>query len=161
VQGAEGVEGAWAVGRAPDFLKSAAPTRSGALATAHLTTARDRRFVETCDCDNVNGQSERAVRFRGASMRLPVLWLFLIAAALLGQVRAAAAQSAYSYPWCAKYLAHEFASVTSCYFNSYQQCMTTLSGIGGYCIKSPYYQAAPTTAPAGPRLAHPRRHRHT
>jgi hypothetical protein len=31
-------------------------------------------------------------------MRLPMLLLFLIAAALLGEVQAAAAQSAYSYP---------------------------------------------------------------
>jgi hypothetical protein len=25
---------------------------------------------------------------------------------------------------------------------SYKQCMTTLSGIGGYCYQSPYYLAA-------------------
>jgi hypothetical protein len=95
-------------------------------------------------------------------MRLPILWPFLIAAALLGEVQAATAQSAYSYPWCARYFAHEFAGATSCYFNSYQQCMTTLSGVGGYCFESPYYHAGPTTAPpAASRPAHPRRHRHT
>jgi Protein of unknown function (DUF3551) len=94
-------------------------------------------------------------------MRLPILWPFLIAAALLGEVQAAA-QSAYSYPWCARYFAHEYAGATSCYFNSYQQCMTTLSGVGGYCFESPYYHAGPTTArPADSRPAHPRRHRHT
>jgi hypothetical protein len=95
-------------------------------------------------------------------MRRPFLRLFLIAAALLGEAQAAAAQSAYSYPWCARYFAHEYAGATSCYFDSYQQCMTTLSGIGGYCIKSPYYRAAPATVPpANSRPAHPRRHRHT
>jgi hypothetical protein len=28
---------------------------------------------------------------------------------------------------------------TSCYFISYRQCMTTLSGLGGYRFQSPYY----------------------
>jgi hypothetical protein len=28
---------------------------------------------------------------------------------------------------------------TSCYFISYRQCMTTLSGLRGYCFQSPYY----------------------
>ena len=50
----------------------------------------------------------------------------------------AAAQSAYSYPWCARYPAR--LGAMSCYFASYQQCMTTLSGIGGYCFQSPYYR---------------------
>jgi hypothetical protein len=79
-------------------------------------------------------------------MRLTILSLFLIAAALLGEVDAASAQSPYSYPWCARY--YKEGSPTSCYFTSYQQCMTTLSGIGGYCYESPYYHAAPTNAPA-------------
>jgi hypothetical protein len=83
-------------------------------------------------------------------MRLTILSLLLIAAALLGEVDAASAQSPYSYPWCARY--YKEGSPTSCYFTSYQQCMTTLSGIGGYCYESPYYHAAPTNAPA-------RRHR--
>jgi hypothetical protein len=26
----------------------------------------------------------------------------------------------------------------SCYFNSYEQCMTTKSGLGGHCIRSTY-----------------------
>src|SRR5215470_7784349 len=33
-------------------------------------------------------------------------------------------------------------ATTSCYFTSYQQCMTTISGIGGYCYQSPYYHAS-------------------
>ena len=95
-------------------------------------------------------------------MRLPILWLFLIGAALFGETRAASAQSPTSYPWCARYFAFEFAGATSCYFSSYQQCMTTLLGIGGYCMKSPYYRPAPTTATSveqNTRQAHPRDHR--
>jgi hypothetical protein len=76
-------------------------------------------------------------------MRLPILSLFLIAAALLGAIQAASAQSPTSYPWCAKYYDSWMFGVTSCYYTSYQQCMTTLSGIGGGCIRSPYYHGAP------------------
>jgi hypothetical protein len=79
-------------------------------------------------------------------MRLPILSLLLITAALLGEIQAASAQSPYSYPRCARY--YKEGSPTSCYFTSYQQCKTTLSGIGGYCYESPYYHAGPTNAPA-------------
>ena len=83
-------------------------------------------------------------------MRLPILSLFLIAAALLGEIQAVSAQSPTSYPWCARYFGSWMAGATSCYFTSYQQCRTTLSGIGGVCFKSPYYYGAPN-APVTPR----------
>jgi Protein of unknown function (DUF3551) len=96
-------------------------------------------------------------------MRHPILWLFLIAV-LLGKIQAASAQSPTSYPWCARFFGGAIPGATSCYFDSYAQCMTTLSGIGGYCYRSPYYHAAPITAPSvkqNSRPALPRRHRHT
>jgi Protein of unknown function (DUF3551) len=74
-------------------------------------------------------------------MRLPILSLFVIAAALLVEIQAASAQSPTSYPWCAQYPSGQVGA-TSCYYTSYQQCMTTLSGIGGYCFESPYYHSA-------------------
>jgi hypothetical protein len=90
-------------------------------------------------------------------MRLPILWLFLIAAVPLGEIQVASAQSPTSYPWCARFRS---IGATSCYFTSYQQCMTTLSGIGGYCYPSPSRCGAdhcaagraefPTGAPAPP-----------
>jgi hypothetical protein len=113
-------------------------------------------------CDKVIEQSERAVRFREASMRPPIPWLFLIAASLLGEIQAASAQSPTTYPWCLRYFAYDGAN--SCYFTSYQQCMTALASRGGYCIKSPYYHPAPTTAPQveqGSRPAYPSHRRHT
>jgi hypothetical protein len=88
-------------------------------------------------------------------MRPLMLSLFLIAAALLGEMQAASAQSAYSYPWCAH--VYSRGGPTSCYFKSYEQCRTTLMGVGGYCYKSPYYHPA---APAQPSVQ-PRRHRNT
>jgi hypothetical protein len=48
----------------------------------------------------------------------------------------AAAQSPYSYPWCLR----GAKGSTSCYYNNYQECMTTLSGRGGWCMRSPYYR---------------------
>ena len=58
------------------------------------------------------------------------------------------AQSAYDYPWCAMY--PRSIGATSCYYQTYQQCMETLSGIGGSCIRSPYYR--------GPAPRHSRTH---
>jgi hypothetical protein len=78
-------------------------------------------------------------------MRVPILSLFLVAAALLGEIHVALAQSATSYPWCARAYKMESSSI-SCYFTSRAQCMTTLSGIGGYCFESPYYHAPPARA---------------
>jgi hypothetical protein len=77
-------------------------------------------------------------------MHRPIPWLFLIAAALLGEIQAASAHSAYSYPWCLRSFAYPGA--TSCYFKSYEACMMSLIGRGGYCIKSPYYVLAPVAA---------------
>jgi hypothetical protein len=74
-------------------------------------------------------------------MRLPILYVVLITAALTAGMAPAAAQSPSSYPWCAR-IPKTDGDATSCYFTSYRQCMTTLSGIGGYCYQSPYYHAA-------------------
>ena len=60
-------------------------------------------------------------------------------AAVIFASQSASAQSPYSYPWCAKlYLK---SGERSCYYTSWQQCQTTLSGIGGYCFQSPYFHA--------------------
>jgi uncharacterized protein DUF3551 len=83
-------------------------------------------------------------------MRLPILSLVVAVCALAGAGQTASAQSAYSYPWCAKYYGK--LEGTACYYKSYQQCMTTVSGVGGYCYESPYYHAEP-----GARAPHVRR----
>jgi hypothetical protein len=75
-----------------------------------------------------------------------MFWLISICAALIGLTELASAQSAYSYPWCSQ-LPTAQSDATTCYFTSYQQCMTTISGIGGYCYQSPYYHAS-AAAPA-------------
>jgi Protein of unknown function (DUF3551) len=116
-----------------------------------LATGRPQGFREVAqfDKDSVGlGQPVREV-----PMRLPILSLFLISGVLLGEIQAASAQSPYSYPWCARSYKKDGGS-SSCYYTSYQQCMTTLSGIGGYCFESPYYHPAKAAVQA-------RRHRRT
>jgi hypothetical protein len=46
----------------------------------------------------------------------------------------------------------------SCYYTNWQQCMTTLSGIGGNCVASPYYHLQLTPLPR-PALVKPRHYR--
>jgi hypothetical protein len=90
-------------------------------------------------------------------MRSQILSLVLASAALMGAADLASAQSPYSYPWCSRQIVKD-GSTTSCYFTSYQQCMTTISGIGGWCYQSPYYHASPTAY--GQAAVKPRRLRH-
>jgi hypothetical protein len=87
-------------------------------------------------------------------MRAPMLSIVVLTAALFGEIQGASAQSAYSYPWCSRQNMRE-GSTTSCYFTSQEQCMTTLSGIGGWCYRSPFYHPSP----ASPTVHPPRRSR--
>ncbi len=66
-------------------------------------------------------------------------------AALLAAATAGHAQSAYDYPWCAVYGNSDGPGATSCYYATREQCLQTLSGIGGTCIRSPYYGHGPRT----------------
>jgi hypothetical protein len=75
-------------------------------------------------------------------MRSQIVSLALASAALIGSAELASAQSPYSYPWCSRQFAGREGSTTSCYFASYQQCRTTVSGIGGYCYQNPSYRGS-------------------
>ena len=66
--------------------------------------------------------------------------LATIGVAVIGLTRPGTAQSAYSYPWCAIY--SDKSGAQACYYNSYEQCMATMRGIGGTCVRSPYYNGA-------------------
>ena len=94
-------------------------------------------------------------------MRMPIITLFVIAAALLGQTQVSRAQSPYSYPWCAVYFGgnDSLGGAMSCYYTSWEQCRTTMLGIGGNCIQSPYYHAQPTQLPHH-SVVKPRHRRH-
>jgi hypothetical protein len=49
---------------------------------------------------------------------------------------------AQNYPWCADYAK---GGDTNCAFVTYEQCMATLSGLGGFCNRNTQYHP-----PAGP-----------
>jgi hypothetical protein len=80
-------------------------------------------------------------------MRLPITSLFVLAAALLGEMQAASAQSPTSYQWCARHFGDWMVGPTSCYFTSYQQCRAALSGNSGVCFQSPFCYQPPPDAP--------------
>ena len=80
-------------------------------------------------------------------MRLPILILLFIAAAWLSESDAVSAQSARSYPVCAIYYGIDATSTPSCSFDTRQQCMETISGIGGYCVENQYYHGAADRPP--------------
>jgi Protein of unknown function (DUF3551) len=66
---------------------------------------------------------------------------------------------AQNYPWCAQY-GGGFGGASNCGFVSYDQCMQTLSGMGGFCVANNTYAPppGPTPHPAG-MAKHPARGR--
>lgn len=57
----------------------------------------------------------------------------LAVSSLLSSAPAAAAE----YPWCAQYGGRDGGR--NCGFVSYQQCMATISGTGGFCERNQFY----------------------
>ncbi len=53
--------------------------------------------------------------------------------------------AAIDYPWCAQYGGPDGGGGRNCGFVSYQQCMLTVSGIGGFCEQNSFYNPPPTT----------------
>jgi Protein of unknown function (DUF3551) len=47
------------------------------------------------------------------------------------------------YRWCADYRGGSFGGGTNCGFVTLQQCMATVSGIGGFCRKNTFYDGIP------------------
>ena len=46
---------------------------------------------------------------------------------------------AQNYPWCAEYGGTP-SGPTNCGFVTFQQCLDTISGIGGFCVRNNTYQ---------------------
>jgi hypothetical protein len=80
------------------------------------------------------------------SMRISAFVALVLTAAAAFAPRPAAA--AYDLPWCAQYYD---SNITSCAFTSYQQCMATISGIGGLCIQNFRYPPYADLRRAKPR----------
>ncbi|HTV37789.1 MAG TPA: DUF3551 domain-containing protein [Xanthobacteraceae bacterium] len=54
---------------------------------------------------------------------------------------------AQNYPWCAQYGGGEMGGGTNCGFTTYEQCMATLSGNGGFCNRNTQYVPPPGPHP--------------
>ena len=78
-------------------------------------------------------------------MRLPVRTILFIAATLVSAT-AASAQSARPYPWCAIYYVIDANGTPSCSFDTREQCMETISGIGGFCVENQNYHRVTAVA---------------
>jgi hypothetical protein len=83
-------------------------------------------------------------------MRRLLLALGLLAATVANSTQA----TAQNYPWCAQY-SGSFGDTVNCGFVSFEQCMATVRGMGGFCDRNNRYQpAAPPGAARYPTRKH-------
>ena len=61
---------------------------------------------------------------------------FALALATVAAFAPRPAAAAYNLPWCAQY--YDRSAVRSCAFYTHEQCLTTVSGIGGFCFRNPF-----------------------
>jgi hypothetical protein len=78
-------------------------------------------------------------------MRTKHLVLSMLAAAALLAPLPSYAQE--PYPWCAVYSGSRDGGggATNCGFVTFQQCLDTVRGIGGFCERNPMYPGRETT----------------
>ena len=77
--------------------------------------------------------------------------LMFVLIVLLGVVAIGTRTEAQNYPWCAHYGG---LGGTNCGFTTYDQCMATISGMGGSCMQNTQY-AAPVASPTARHPASP------
>jgi hypothetical protein len=73
-----------------------------------------------------------------------LLFILGICIYLIGVGNRAEAQN---YPWCAYYGGDADGGGTNCGFTTFQQCLETVSGIGGFCQRNNLYQPPPGPHP--------------
>ena len=78
--------------------------------------------------------------------------LAIVAAGLAIDARAGVAEAA---PWCAWYDAY----TSDCGYFTYQQCLNTIHGVGGWCEYNFYEYGWPNGAYGAPYAPAPRRHK--
>ena len=84
-------------------------------------------------------------------MRLLLCSLGLFVAVAAFGTRAEAA----NYPWCANYGSTMGGGGMNCGFTTFQQCLATVSGIGGFCEQNTQYVPPPGPTTRSPRYRNP------
>ena len=84
----------------------------------------------------------------------PILAAGLAATALATSSMDTPVQAASLFPWCAHYMMK--GGGISCAFGTLEECLRTISGVGGSCQRNPYIEDAPPAA-RKVRNARPRR----
>jgi hypothetical protein len=74
------------------------------------------------------------------NLRTLALGAFALAAAV--SLESGKASAEVEYPWCAAYTGKDRGVVT-CGFVTWDQCMATVSGVGGFCQRNPRLAYAP------------------
>ena len=72
-------------------------------------------------------------------MMTRVAFALLASATLAVDVQPAAAEI--YRPWCVQYGGSNGDNGTTCAFTSFEQCMMTARGGGGFCVQNPWYLA--------------------
>jgi hypothetical protein len=66
---------------------------------------------------------------------------FLSAAAVLAAISVLGTPArAQNYPWCAQYSGGALGGAMNCGFISFHQCLATVRGIGGFCVRNTLYR---------------------
>lgn len=67
--------------------------------------------------------------------------LAVLALTTVVMIQPHAANAARYWPWCSQYFDRSVAR--QCAYSSWEQCMETVRGIGGYCYANPYGRLTP------------------
>ena len=85
----------------------------------------------------------------------------LVAVATLAGITGLRSAGAEIYrPWCVQYGGNNGDNGTTCAFTSFEQCMMTARGSGGFCVQNPWYlqygsgQKGPENTGQGGRSKH-------
>jgi hypothetical protein len=73
-------------------------------------------------------------------MRIAIAALFLIVVATVAELA-----KADPYRWCAVYGSFGGGGVESCWYLTIEQCRATVSGLGGFCKESTWYDGRPVS----------------
>ena len=78
------------------------------------------------------------------SIRMIVLATLALSSTVLAQAPANALPYD-PYPWCAVY-GGRMSGSSNCGFSTWNQCMATVSGIGGFCQRNSFYNPRPSAS---------------